>query len=127
MSSLPHRPSGQGQTPYLPEADAPNRAGDTAAVLLLQCFLNTWGLRPTASGRIYARTERCPSTGGVCRRGAPPLAQLAEEDPDRLKGIVPSTRRPSRPWRSGDEELFRLFIDYLSFETSEGVMRPARL
>lgn len=55
------------------------------------------------------------------------LAQLAEEDPDRLKGIVSVHAEAIKAMAVWDEELFRLFIDYLSFETSEGLMTGAAL
>ena len=55
------------------------------------------------------------------------LVQLAEEDPERLKGIVSVHAEEIKAMAVWDDELFRLFIDYLSFETSEGIMTGAAL
>lgn len=66
--------------------------GDTLlppCAFFLQCFLNTRGLRPTASREDFyegrALSEAREEFAAAVRRH---LARLAEEDPDRLRSIV---------------------------------------
>lgn len=105
--------------------------GDTLLppwAFFLQCFLNTRGLRPTASREDFYEDGALSSAreefAAAVRRH---LAQLAEEDPDRLKGIVSVHAEAIKAMAVWDDELFQLFIDYLSFETSEGLMTGAAL
>ena len=105
--------------------------GDTLLppwAFFLQCFLNTRGLRPTASREdFYEDRALSDARGEFAAAVRRHLAQLAEEDPDRLKGIVSVHAEAIKAMAVWDEELFRLFIDYLSFETSEGLMTGAAL
>lgn len=105
--------------------------GDTLLppwAFFLQCFLNTRGLRPTASREDFYEDQALSSAreefAAAVRRH---LVQLAEEAPDRLKGIVSVHAEAIKAMAVWDDELFRLFIDYLSFETSEGIMTGAAL
>ena len=105
--------------------------GDTLLppwAFFLQCFLNTRGLRPTASREDFYEDKALSAAreefAGEVRRH---LAHLAVEDPERLKSIVSVHSEAIKAMAVWDEELFRLFIDYLSFETSEGRMTGAAL
>ncbi len=105
--------------------------GDTLLppwAFFLQCFLNTNGLRPTASREDFYEDEELDAAreefAGAVRSH---LARLAEEAPDRLKSIISVHVEAIKAMAVWDEELFRLFIDYLTFETSEGYMTGAAL
>lgn len=130
---LPHRtaPSAKGRHRIYLKQMLLTERGDTLLppwAFFLQCFLNTRGLRPTASREDFYEDGALSSAreefaAAVCRH----LAQLAEEDPDRLKGIVSVHAEAIKAMAVWDDELFQLFIDYLSFETSEGLMTGAAL
>ena len=130
---LPYRtaPSAKGRHRIYLKQMLLTEQGDTLLppwAFFLQCFLNARGLRPTASREDFyedrALSEAREEFAAAVRRH---LAQLAEEDPDRLRGIVSVHAEAIKAMAVWDEELFRLFIDYLSFETSEGVMTGAAL
>ena len=86
-----------------------------------RCFLNTRGLRPTASREDFyeddaleeARKEFSDAIQGY-------LEMLSREDPDRLRQLVEIHSQAIKSMAVWDDELFRIFSDYLSFETSEG-------
>ena len=95
----------------------------------LQCFLNTRGLRPTASREDFYEDQALSSAREeFCRRGAPPPGPAGGGGPGPAESIVSvhaeAIKAGMAVW---DEELFRLFIDYLTFETSEGLMTGAAL
>ncbi|MCI8478287.1 MAG: HSP90 family protein, partial [Oscillospiraceae bacterium] len=105
--------------------------GDTllpAWAFFLQCFLNTRGLRPTASREDFyedsALEEAREEFSGAVGRY---LADLARDDPERLRRLVEVHVEAIKSMAVWDEVLFRLFIDYLPFETSEGVMTGVAL
>ena len=130
---LPYRtaPSAKGRHRIYLKQMLLTERGDTLLppwAFFLQCFLNTRGLRPTASREDFYEDQALSSAreefAAAVRRH---LVQLAEEDPDRLRGIVSVHAEAIKAMAVWDEELFRLFIDYLSFETSEGIMTGAAL
>lgn len=130
---LPYRtaPSAKGRHRIYLKQMLLTERGDTLLppwAFFLQCFLNTRSLRPTASREDFYEDQALSSAreefAAAVRRH---LAQLAEEDPDRLKGIVSVHAEAIKAMAVWDEELFRLFIDYLTFETSEGLMTGAAL
>lgn len=130
---LPYRtaPSAKGRHRIYLKQMLLTERGDTLLppwAFFLQCFLNTRGLRPTASREDFyedgALSDAREEFAAAVRRH---LAQLAEEDPDRLKGIVSVHAEAIKAMAVWDDELFRLFVDYLSFETSEGLMTGAAL
>lgn len=105
--------------------------GDTLLppwAFFLRCFLNTQGLRPTASREDFyedqeldfAREEFAQAIGVY-------LAELSRNDPERLQQIVNVHAEAIKAMAIWDEDLFRLFIDYLPFETSEGTMTGGAL
>ena len=87
----------------------------------LRCFLNTQGLRPTASREDFyedaALEEARREFAGAVQSY---LGALSREDPDRLRQLVGVHSQAIKAMAVWDDELFRIFIDYLSFETSEG-------
>lgn len=94
----------------------------------LRCFLITNSLRPTASREDFyedehlelARTEFAQAIGHY-------LLKLSKENPDLLQQITHVHQQAIKSMAIWDNDLFHLFIDYLRFETSEGVMTGAAL
>ena len=89
----------------------------------LQCFLNTRGLRPTASREDFYEDDtleeaRAEFAGAVGRY----LADLARDNPERLRRLVEVHVQAIKSMAVWEDGLFRLFIDYLPFETSEGTL-----
>lgn len=91
---LPYRtaPSAKGRHRIYLKQMLLTERGDTLLppwAFFLQCFLNTRGLRPTASREDFyedrALSDAREEFAAAVRRH---LARLAEEDPDRLRGIV---------------------------------------
>ena len=78
-------------------------------------------MRPTASREDFyeddaleeARKEFSDAIQGY-------LEMLSREDPDRLRQLVEIHSQAIKSMAVWDDELFRIFSDYLSFETSEG-------
>lgn len=94
----------------------------------LRCFLNTRDLRPTASREDFYEDEelalaRVEFENEVRRY----LEKLADEEPERLQSIVSVHVQAIKSMAVWDDNLFRLFIDYLPFETSEGNITGAIL
>ena len=87
----------------------------------LRCFLNTQGLRPTASREDFyedaALEEAKKEFAGAVQQS---LETLSREDPDRLRQLVEVHAQAIKAMAVWDDSLFRIFVDYLSFETSEG-------
>ena len=98
--------------------------GDTLMppwAFFLRCFLNTRGLRPTASREDFYEdaaldTAREEFAGAVRDY----LERLSQEEPERLRQLVEVHSQAIKSMAVWDDGLFRLFIDYLTFETSEG-------
>ncbi|MDF2938820.1 MAG: hypothetical protein K0Q90_4193 [Paenibacillaceae bacterium] len=94
----------------------------------LRCFLNTKGLRPTASREDFYEDDALEEARGEFAEAVSRhLARLAAEDPERLQRIVQVHFQALKSMAVWDDELFGLFIDYLPFETSEGRMSGAVL
>lgn len=94
----------------------------------LRCFLNTRGLRPTASREeLYEDGALEEARGEFADAVRDYLSELCREDPDRLRQMVEVHAQALKSMAVWDDELFRIFIDYLSFETSEGLMTGAAL
>lgn len=105
--------------------------GDTLLppwAFFLRCFLNTRSLRPTASREdFYEDEELTAARAEFADAVRTHLTRLSHEAPDHLKRIVSVHAEAIKAMAVWDAELFDLFIDYLSFETSEGVMTGAEL
>lgn len=105
--------------------------GDTLLppwAFFLRCFLNTNLLRPTASRENFYEDDALESarkefSDTVCSY----LEQLCQSAPERLIRIVETHVQAIKAMAVWDKDLFRLFIDYLPFETSEGTMTGAAL
>lgn len=87
----------------------------------LQCFLNTRGLRPTASREDFyedaALDEARKEFAGAVQQY---LETLSREDPDRLGQLVQIHSQAIKAMAVWNDDLFRIFVDYLFFETSDG-------
>ena len=105
--------------------------GDTLLppwTFFLQCFLDARGLRPTASREdFYEDGELAAAREEFAAAVRSHLVRLSEEFPEYLKTIISVHAEAIKALAVWDEELFRLFIDYLTFETSEGLMTGAAL
>lgn len=87
----------------------------------LRCFLNTRNLRPTASREdFYEDQELAEAREEFEEAVRNYLERLAQDSPERLAGIVNTHAEAIKSMVVWDDRLFHLFIDYLSFETSEG-------
>ncbi len=98
--------------------------GDTLMppwAFFLRCFLNTRGLRPTASREDFYEDQQLDAArqefAGAVRDY---LERLSQEEPERLRQLVEVHSQAIKSMAVWDDGLFRLFIDYLTFETSEG-------
>lgn len=100
--------------------------GDTLLppwAFFLRCFLNTRGLRPTASREdFYEDNELEVARQEFEEAIKNHFENLAVTDPIRLKCIVDTHFQAIKALSVWDEGLFELFIDYLRFETSEGLL-----
>ncbi len=105
--------------------------GDTLLpswAFFLRCFLNTRGLRPTASREdFYEDQELDAAKEEFAKAVGDYLAELSRNAPERLRQIVHVHAEAIKAMAVWDFDLFRLFIDYLPFETSEGTMTGAAL
>lgn len=104
-------------TPLLPEW-----------AFFLRCFLNTSSLRPTASRESFYENEelqlaRQELSDAVKQH----FQELAKDKPQVLQDIVSIHFHAIKAMAIWDDEIFRLFIDYLPFVTSEGDMTGSAL
>ena len=87
----------------------------------MRCFLNTRNLRPTASREDFYEDKELGEARKEfedCVRRY--LEKMAQEDSQSLSNIVNIHSQAIKSMSVWDDGLFRLFIDYLPFETSEG-------
>ena len=103
--------------------------GDTLLpkwAFFLRCFLNTNNLRPTASREDFyedlAETRR--EFEAAIRAH---LEKMASNNKEGLKKIVNTHMLAIKSMAVWDDDLFRLFIDYLPFVTSDGQRTGAQL
>lgn len=100
--------------------------GDTLMppwAFFLRCFLNTRGLRPTASREdFYEDTALETARQEFSDAVRDYLERLSQEEPERLRQLVEVHAQAIKSMAVWDDGLFRLFIDYLPFETSEGTL-----
>ena len=94
----------------------------------LRCFLNTDNLRPTASRENFYEDD----TLELARKEFSDAIKqhfriLANVNPQSIQQIVSTHARAIKSMAVWDDEIFRLFIDYLPFETSEGICSGAAL
>lgn len=90
----------------------------------VKCVVNAQGLRPTASRESFYEDDAlrsARSTLGDCLRAY--LMQLAKEDSQRLERLVALHNLSIKLLSVHDDECYRVFIDWLPFETSLGELR----
>jgi molecular chaperone HtpG len=89
----------------------------------VKCVVNANDLRPTASRESFYEDETLSATrsalGLQLRRY---LIDLAEENPQRLKKLIHLHYLSIKALAVDDEEFFRIFINWLPFETNMGTM-----
>lgn len=94
----------------------------------LRCILNTNSLRPTASRENFYEDEQLDVAQKEFSDAVRShLKSLTVEAPDRIERMIQIHMRAIKSMAVWDDGLFRLFIDYLPFETSEGTLNGAAL
>jgi molecular chaperone HtpG len=89
----------------------------------VKCVVNANELRPTASRESFYEDEALSQTRdslGRCLRNY--LVDLAEKDPKRLKKLIQLHYLSIKALAAEDEEFFRIFVNWLPFETNMGTM-----
>jgi molecular chaperone HtpG len=89
----------------------------------VKCVVNANALRPTASRESFYEDEALAETRdalGGCLRDY--LVELARRDPERLQHLIALHYLSIKALAVQDDEFYRLFIDWLPFETSLGEM-----
>jgi molecular chaperone HtpG len=83
--------------------------------------LNVQNLRPTASRESFYEDERLEATRveiGECLRAY--LLQLAQKEPNRFERFLSVHHLALKALAVQDDECFRMFAEWLPFETSQG-------
>lgn len=92
----------------------------------VRCVVNSTSLRPTASREGFFEDQALSlareELGGCIRRY---LVGLADTDWNRLNQIIDLHYLPIKSLAIEDDDFFRMFIDWLPFETSMGRMTLA--
>jgi molecular chaperone HtpG len=89
----------------------------------VKCVVNANDLRPTASRESFVEDDKLAETRealGGCLRDY--LRGLARLDRPRLQQLIALHHLAIKALAAGDDDFFRLFIDWLPFETSAGRM-----
>ena len=89
----------------------------------VKAVVNANDLRPTASRETFYDDEKLAAARdalGDCLRSY--LVNLAEKRPEKLEKFIDLHFRALKALAAEDDEVYRLFIDYLPFETSHGRM-----
>src|SRR5262249_51489535 len=125
---LPHEASLTGKRAHrvylknmLLSESADNLLPDWA--FFVKAVVNANDLRPTASRETFYDDDKLGAAReslGDCLRGY--LVQLAEKRPERLEKFIDLHHRALKALATEDDEFYRLFIDYLPFETTHGRM-----
>jgi molecular chaperone HtpG len=89
----------------------------------VKCVVNAGDLRPTASRESFYEDEKLAATrerlGQQLRNY---LIDLARENPERLKKLINLHFLSIKALAVEDEDFFRIFINWLPFETNTGMM-----
>ncbi len=89
----------------------------------LRCFLNAFDLRPTASREtFYEDSDLTLAREEFSNAVKEHFEMLSRDNPEILQNIVFVHFIAIKAMAVWDDEIFRLFIDYLPFVTSEGEM-----
>lgn len=94
----------------------------------LRCFINTNSLRPTASREDFYEDdilETAKEEIGECIESY--LIKLSETKPDILRKMVSIHNLAIKSMAIDNDELFNIFIDYLEFETTFGIMTGSQI
>lgn len=89
----------------------------------VKAVVNANDLRPTASRETFYDDDKLAAARealGDCLRGY--LVNLAEKRPEKLERFIDLHHRALKALATEDDEFYRLFIDYLPFETTHGRM-----
>jgi molecular chaperone HtpG len=89
----------------------------------VKAVVNANDLRPTASRETFYDDEKLAAARealGDCLRSY--LVTLAEKRPEKLEKFIDLHYRALKALATEDDEFYRLFIDYLPFETTHGRM-----
>ena len=89
----------------------------------VKAIVNANDLRPTASRETFYEDNKLSAARdslGQCLRAY--LITLAEKRPEKLEQFIGLHYRALKALAVEDDEFFRLFIDYLPFETTHGQM-----
>jgi molecular chaperone HtpG len=89
----------------------------------VKCVVNANNLRPTASREAFYEDEALVGTReqlGQCLRDY--LVNLAQREPKRLQQLIALHFLTIKALAVQDDEFYRLFIDWLPFDTSMGEM-----
>lgn len=94
----------------------------------LRCFLDVRDVRPTASREgFYEDAQLSAATEEFSQAVRAHLKGLSLTDPDRLRSIVGVHHEAIKSMAVWDDALFGIFIDFLMFETSEGMLSGTAL
>ena len=125
---LPHEASLTGKRAHrvylknmLLSESADNLLPDWA--FFVKAVVNANDLRPTASRETFYDDDKLAAARealGDSLRGY--LVQLAEKRPERLEKFIDLHHRALKALAVEDDEFYKLFIDYLPFETTHGRM-----
>ncbi|HEV7843153.1 MAG TPA: HSP90 family protein, partial [Pyrinomonadaceae bacterium] len=89
----------------------------------VKCVVNANELRPTASRESFYEDETLAATrDALGRQLRLYLIDLARENPQRLKKLIQLHYLSIKALAVDDEEFFRIFINWLPFETNMGTM-----
>jgi molecular chaperone HtpG len=94
----------------------------------VKCVVDADGLRPTASREALYEDEACLATRDELGRTLRDyLLALRDDDPARLRRFIVLHYLTIKALALRDDELYRLFIDWLPFETTLGEMTLAEI
>jgi molecular chaperone HtpG len=89
----------------------------------VKAVVNANDLRPTASREtFYEDSKLAAARDELGQNLRSYMVGLAEHQPDKLERFIALHQRALKALASEDDEFFRLFIDYLPFETTHGQM-----
>src|SRR5262249_24669028 len=89
----------------------------------VKCVVNANDLRPTASRESFYEDDKLAATREALGKSLRDyLCGLADSDPERLQRLIALHHLSIKALAVADDEFYRLFIDWLPFETSMGDM-----
>ncbi|MGA9995562.1 MAG: HSP90 family protein [Pyrinomonadaceae bacterium] len=89
----------------------------------VKCVVNANDLRPTASRESFYEDDALVATRDALGRALRDyLVSLASENPQRLRQLIALHYLSIKALAVDDDEFYRLFIDWLPFETNMGMM-----